>query len=792
MTDHIKIKQLLSVYFDGETSLDESKFIEDHIKTCSGCRKQLGDFKKLSGLFQSCDNEELSPDLDQTIRRHLREDSGKEKIMEIVKPKNRLLKYGFGAGVALSVILAMIFMQNYSQRTMQARVRDSSQFMNAGVVGTYVQRGVQGQLMSAADDIGAQYPRSNTNIAKFRVQRQQLAKVTSTQAAEQYEPYYLVSNYANKYEESKVGQLASVKVKEKVSFDGKRARGGFQESSYSPTLMEGFGSNSASAPALKRDKISGEVAAFGQGFGDSGTSQGVMEFEEERIYPQSPRVQQSYNTEEYAQIYENQFTQALSNPLSTFSIDVDTAAYSNVRRFLKRSTMPPANAVRIEEMVNYFDYNYPKPFFNQPFSITTNVAPAPWNTNHYLVQIGIQGKVLKEKQVPPSNLVFLVDVSGSMNQPNKLPLLKQSLMMMVDQLGSNERIAIVTYAGSTRVVLNSTLASNKYAIQSAINNLRSGGGTAGASGIQLAYQVARSNFIKKGNNRIVLATDGDFNVGVSSDSALVQLIESQRNDGIFLSILGFGTGNYKDSKMEKIADAGNGNYSYIDNIREGEKVLVRELGSTLFTIAKDVKIQVEFNPAQVSHYKLIGYENRMLAKEDFNNDFIDAGELGAGHTVTALYEIVPVNGSIGMPAPGVDPLVYQKRGFEIFANKDIMTVKLRYKEPDRYQSKLIKKVVKKNQISNQLRGELKFAAAVAEFGLLLRNSPSKGYASYDRVLINAQSSLGKDEFGYRREFIDLVQRAQRLDHRVMPMPYYPRVNSNGWNQNTQESNIQFK
>ncbi|MBI4711607.1 MAG: VWA domain-containing protein, partial [Candidatus Omnitrophica bacterium] len=374
---------------------------------------------------------------------------------------------------------------------------------------------------------------------------------------------------------------------------------------------------------------------------------------DQRYYPTQPG-----NTEGYNKVEELSFKNVTSDPLSTFSIDVDTASYSNLRRFLNENQMPPQDVVRIEEMINYFHYDYPKPDGKDPFSITTEVGSCAWNPAHQTVLIGLKGKELDQATMPPSNLVFLIDVSGSMQDPNKLPLLQQAFRKLTNQLSEKEKVAMVVYAGNAGLVLPSTSSAEKSKILQAIDGLQAGGSTAGGAGIQLAYQVAKENFSKGGNNRVILATDGDFNVCASSDAEMVRLIESKRDEGIFLTILGFGEGNLKDSKMQQIADKGNGNYFYIDSLMEAQKVLVRELGSTLFTIAKDVKIQVEFNPAQVKGYRLVGYEKRALANEDFNNDKKDAGELGAGHTVTALYEIIPA-GSKEETGSAVDPLKYQ-------------------------------------------------------------------------------------------------------------------------------------
>jgi Ca-activated chloride channel homolog len=472
---------------------------------------------------------------------------------------------------------------------------------------------------------------------------------------------------------------------------------------------------------------------------------------------------EKFNTEDYDNIVENKFLAATANPLSTFSIDVDEAAYSNIRRYLENGRLPPAGAVRIEEMINYFDYNYPQPAGEDPFSVNTEISACPWNPQHKLVHIGLQGKEIPLGNLPPSNMVFLVDVSGSMDEPNKLPLVQASVKMLVDQLRESDKVAIVVYAGNAGLVLPSTSGSNKAVIKSAIDNLQAGGSTAGGAGIQLAYKTARENFIKGGNNRIILATDGDFNVGASSDDELVRMVEAERKSGVFLSVLGYGMGNYKDNKMQQLADKGNGNHSYIDNISEARKVLVSEFGSTLFTIAKDVKIQVEFNPAKVQAYRLVGYENRMLAKEDFNDDTKDAGELGSGHTVTALYEIIPV-GVKDEFTKSADPLKYQSTSLTVFNTTDeIMTIKLRYKKPDGDISRLITHPVMDNQLLISATSDnFRFSAAVAAFGMLLRNSSYKQEAGYDQVISLARSARGMDNNGYRTEFIRLVQSATLL------------------------------
>jgi Ca-activated chloride channel family protein len=474
------------------------------------------------------------------------------------------------------------------------------------------------------------------------------------------------------------------------------------------------------------------------------------------------------NTEAYSHIDENPFLEAARAPLSTFSIDVDTASYSNTRRFLKDGQLPPKDAVRIEELVNYFSYDYPQPVGDAPFSVTAEISEAPWNTSHRLVHIGLQGKRIATDNLPPANLVFLLDVSGSMDEPLKLPLVKSAMRMLTEQLTSRDRVAMVVYAGSSGLVLPSTSGERKGEILAAIDRLEAGGSTNGGEGIQLAYKIAQDNFIRGGVNRVILATDGDFNVGVTSEGDLVRLIEQKRQSGVFLSVLGFGTGNVKDSTMEKLADKGNGNYAYIDSNAEARKVLGEQIGGTLFTIAKDVKIQVEFNPKQVAAYRLIGYENRLLRDQDFNDDTKDAGEIGAGHTVTALYEVVPYGQKF--ENPGVDALKYQQpvKPSEMANSNELMTVKLRYKEPAQDQSKLLS--VSLADSKGRLDGasdNFKFSSAVAAFGMLLRDSKYKADASYNKVLELARGSVGADPQGYRSEFIQLVETARTLSsHRA--------------------------
>ncbi len=473
------------------------------------------------------------------------------------------------------------------------------------------------------------------------------------------------------------------------------------------------------------------------------------------------------NTEEYSNIAENAFHETTLEPLSTFSIDVDAASYSNVRRFINDDQLPPAGAVRTEEMINYFKYQYPQPAGKEPFSINTEVSNCPWNAEHRLVLIGLQGKIIPTENLPASNLVFLVDVSGSMMSENKLPLVKTSLKMLADQMREKDKISIVAYAGNAGLVLPATSGAEKIKIKTAIDALEAGGSTAGGAGIQLAYKTAAENLFKGGNNRVILCTDGDFNVGASSDDAMVSMIEKERNKGIFLTVLGFGMGNYKDSKMQQLADKGNGNHAYIDAVNEAKKVLVSEFGGTLFTIAKDVKLQLEFNPAKVAGYRLIGYENRMLNKEDFNDDKKDAGELGSGHTVTALYEIIPAGVSSDF-LKSTDPLKYQKDKTDMPASSfsnELLTVKIRYKFPEEDKTNLIINAVADSKTNFAATSDnFRFASAVASFAMLLRNSGYKGNSNFNTVAAIAGKALGNDDEGYRKEFLQLVHKAEVLSN----------------------------
>ncbi len=492
-------------------------------------------------------------------------------------------------------------------------------------------------------------------------------------------------------------------------------------------------------------------------------------------YLNDPRMvyQPGHNTESYDHMERNPFLTVSIKPLSTFSIDVDTASYANVRRFLNLRTPPPHGAVRIEEMINYFSYNYAPPTDGSPFKAHIETSECPWNPDHLLTRIGIKGREVPRESRPPANLVFLVDVSGSMSPENKLPLLKNSMRMLVDKLDQQDNVAMVVYAGSSGLVLDSTPCDQKRDILEALDRLESGGSTNGGEGITLAYQTARENYIKGGINRVILATDGDFNVGTTNQSDLVGMIENKAKGGVFLSVLGFGMGNYKDSTLEKLADKGNGNYAYIDTLNEAKKVLVEQMDSTLITIAKDVKIQVEFNPLRVGAYRLIGYENRMLRAKDFDDDTKDAGEIGSGHTVTALYELVPPDKVEGLES-SASALRYQKplEPTDVALNDELFTLKLRYKPVEENTSQLLTYRVKDNRSPWEKASiDFKFAAAVASFGMVLTESEHRGSASYDETIRLAKYGLGEDRFGYRREFIELVQAASDLSPKTAALVF---------------------
>jgi len=518
----------------------------------------------------------------------------------------------------------------------------------------------------------------------------------------------------------------------------------------------------------KKTYLTGSAASISADHALQGRAAGLM-LENAPAAPVYNYVEQhAYypGNEAYGTFTENRFISPLTEALSTFSIDVDAASYTNFRRYINQGQKPPKDAIRIEEFVNYFSYNYDQPTEKDPVKITTEVGECPWNKQNRLVRIGVKAKEIAKDNLPASNFVFLIDVSGSMYGPTRLDLVKTSLNLLINNLRDKDRVAIVVYSGNAGEVLPSTSGKDKQKIREALDNLTAGGSTAGGAGIQLAYKIAKQNFIKEGNNRIILCTDGDFNVGVSSNQGLESIIEEQRKTGVFLSILGYGMGNYKDDKMQVLAQKGNGNAAYIDNLQEANRVLVNEFGGTLFTVAKDVKLQVEFNPARVQAYRLVGYESRLLDKEDFNDDTKDAGEMGAGHTVTALYEVVPAGVKSNI-TPSVDALKYQTpetlaKAIALTNSPEMLTVKLRYKQPDSDKSVKLEVPLIDNG-KNNVSSDLKFASAVAMFSQLLKDSDYKGEATYDQVLHLARLSLGNDENGYRREFVRLAETVKSMN-----------------------------
>ena len=672
-------KQLISAYYDGALSDNEKLKVEELLAKQPEYRSYLQELKKLSSSLGTVPNESLSRDAELKILSNIKKE----------RPMNTS-SFKVTTTVLATLVICVLVFHNYSQR------------------------GIQGRLKSANDNIGDQFSPGNVPTRALQAKTRDASNYMATaKSSTQYQPYYMKS-----VTEGSAIQLAA-----------------------SPQVIMASGVSRQSAGMAYQDSTIYPYQPY------------YRQEEYQQYYQQAPS-----DTAEYNKIEDNKFLAVTDNPLSTFSIDVDTASYSNVRRFLTSNQLPPKDAVRIEEMINYFRYDYPQPKDGEAFSVTTDIATCPWNSNHQLFRIGLKGKTPDTSKLAPSNLVFLIDTSGSMQPTDRLPLIKEGFKMMVRQLRPEDKVAIVVYAGNAGKLLESTSGAEKDKIINAIDSLGSGGSTAGGAGIQLAYQLAKESFIKDGNNRVILATDGDFNVGVSSTSELTRMIEDRRKDGIFLTVLGVGNDNLKDGRMESLADKGNGNYYYLDSMKEAKKVMVDELGSTIFAIAKDVKIQIEFNPGMVKAYRLVGYENRMLAKEDFNDDKKDAGEIGAGHTVTALYEIVPAsaNESFG----NVDNLKYQK--VQAVTANEMMTVKLRYKEPTSDTSQLITKTISPSEVKAEPTGDFAWASSVAEFGMLLRNSEHKGSSSYEHVIKTAKANIGDDKFGLRQEFVTLAENASNI------------------------------
>ena len=649
--------------------------------------------------------------------------------------------------------------------TVSGTVRDMSGAVLPGVTVTAINR-ANGSATTVTTDVSGRYT------------------LNAADAASDYEVTATLSGFQSASAEVKVGPRATTErdftlsvgaVTESVIVTGERPAVDVQSSRQSLSVDNLVRSAPAPPPAGAGGRGGGAAGGVfrgsGVGVGIGGgvvgglpgaVAGGVARSDSfERVRPRT-------TNESYARTDENTFVRASEEPLATFSIDVDTASFSNIRRFLNQNQMPPRDAVRIEELINYFTYDYPNPPAERPIAASMAVTSAPWNPRHRLVRFGVKAREIERGRRPASNLVFLIDVSGSMNEPQKLPLVKSGLKLLVDQLGENDSVSIVVYASATGLVLPPTRGDRKDMIARAIDNLQAGGSTNGGAGIQLAYAQATANFIRGGVNRVILMTDGDFNVGITSQSDLTRLIEDRAKSGVFLSVLGFGMGNLKDSTMERLADMGNGHYAYIDTLSEARKVLVEEMSGTLITVAKDVKIQVDFNPGKVEAYRLIGYENRILRTEDFNNDLKDAGDMGAGHTVTALFEVVPRGGTV--PGPSIDPSVFQpsaRTAPPATANSnDLLVLRLRYKLPDAAESTRMDVPLPDREIPfGRASADVRFAAAVAAFGMILKDSPYKGNATLEWVLDTASGSVGQDRGGYRGEFVSLVRRAIALSDR---------------------------
>ena len=743
---HEEIKILISAYLDGEVTPSEKTIVQEHLSSCESCQKDYKKYQAMSSSLSKWSDETLSPDEEINVQKRFdpRRESMSIKRTAVI----------MGTILFLGIVVWSVPQINIQSTIVQTRAAVSP------IMNLAFKNSVQGRLRSAADDIGDQYSDASTHVIRPQVsvlKSNPMPIAAGSFADNSFEPYYMASSNATaRIPDVGMKRLGTGLAGIPLASEG-LSRGGMQETRYSECC-----------PGT--------------------TNEPILNSNNEYLNNPQPRwiapisvEDTATNTEDYDHFDENAFLAVKDNPLSTFSIDVDTASYSNIRRFLMNGEMPPKDAVHLEEMINYFHYDYPQPSWGNPFSITTEIAPCPWNRNHQLALIGLQGKIISNENLPPSNIVLLVDLSGSMNDDNKLTLVKPALHLLVEQLRPQDTVSIDVFSSTASRYLEATSGADKGRIEAAIDSLQAAGSTNGEDGLQLAYEVAKENFKANGNNRIIVTTDGDFNVGTVNDGELLQMIEKKREEGTYLTILGFGMGNLKASRMEKLADAGNGNYAYIDSIDEARKVLVQQLGGTIDAIAKDVKIQVEFNPAQVKAYRLVGYEKRKLAKEDFNNDKKEAGALGSGHTVTALYEIVPTSSTENFN--NVDDLKYQVPVTTTDTISDeVMTVKLRYKDPKSSdeKSKLIINTIKNNQFTAPGSENLRFAAAVAEFGMLLRASEHKGNTSYLKVINEAQLATGDDPQGQRAEFFDLVQRAGLLDHPKKPVQvqqYQPVYNT---------------
>lgn len=740
----------LTAYVLGELSDDDRAAVETELAKSESLRRQVSDIRRCAETLTAALATEPMPQVPATIVEQLAEHSGRQSHRENgdlrpVRPRRRrVLRYLIAASLLLSVTgwLLLTHLQRPREVAWQPVVSARSNVQKQ-TPAEYKDRDVSHYKGMA---VGVEYPEAQPGASreqgdKAKVDAELKALRSSVQAEDRRRVPYAVGAYAK---QPSSGPQDAEKPTQHAAGDKVQFAHAASDPSRFNNSMYDY-DELMKSPQSRRSEVSKQLPR-------------ILIQEEES----PPLAGQLHNTEAYNRIDENPFLDARQNPLSTFSIDVDTASYANLRRFLNAGSPPPKDAVRIEEMLNYFPYHYAPPTDDKPFAVHAEVAGCPWQPKHRLLRIALKGREIDLKNRPASNLVFLIDVSGSMDEPAKLPLLKNALRLMVEKLAENDRVAMVVYAGSSGLVLPSISGLSKETILAALDRLQAGGSTNGGSGIQLAYKVAREQFIQGGTNRVILCTDGDFNVGVTDQGSLTRLIEEEAKSGVFLSVLGFGTGNLKDASMEQLADRGNGNYAYIDSLREARKVLVEQLGGTLVTIAKDVKLQLEFNPRQVSAYRLIGYENRLLRAEDFNDDKKDAGEIGAGHIVTALYELAPA-GEAG-PAAQADELKYQRVAEPDGAISDeLLTLKLRYKQPDGDTSRLMEQAIKDGGASYALATEdYRFATAVAAFGLMLRDSRYQGNLTWDAVRELAEASCGDDEQGYRREMVELVKKAQAL------------------------------
>jgi Ca-activated chloride channel homolog len=749
---HEEIKILISAYIDGEVTPSEKNVVEEHLSTCVSCQKDYKMYMAMSSSLSKWSDETLSPDEEIKVQRSF------QQRREPMFTKRTILTIGTTLAV----------------------------FIIIGSTQQFLKRGLQGRLKGAVDNIGDQYSSGNSNQVMVSIPSKvenknvlpsnptiikpilppvnplpssfstgaSLYRAASTLAAE---PFYINRTAMNPLVRGGGMNLATNNLETTMAQSASSIAGNTPPITDRLAIGRQLTSfQSRANPAYEPYYLSSNYPQYNYPQYNYPNYNGYYP----QPYPVEPyRIQNAAsNTEQYDRIYDNPFLTTKENPLSTFSIDVDTGSYSNIRRFLLNSQKPPKDAVNIEELINYFSYNYPQPTGEDPFSITTEISPCPWNPQHQIALIGLQGKKIPMENLPASNLVFLIDVSGSMRNENKLPLLKSSLHLLVEQLRPQDTVSIAVFSGSAARLLEPTSGRDKDKILNAIDNLEANGSTNGEEGLHLAYEMAKESFIPHGNNRIIITTDGDFNVGTSNDGDLVRIIEEKRDQGVYLSVFGFGMGNLKASRMEKLADSGHGNYDYIDSLNEARKQFEQQLTGTLYGIAKDVKIQVEFNPSTVKAYRLIGYEKKMLNKEDFNNDKKDAGVLGSGHTVTALYEITPAESKESFG--NVDDLRYQKS--TVNPSNDLMTVKLRYKDPQSETSKLITRTLNRSQFSQEPSENLRFAGAVAEFGMLLRDSEYKGSSSYLQVMDTAQKAVGADVNGYRKDFLDLIGKAGLL------------------------------